>query len=75
MLSNQVEFFRSLLNQCGREFSNAEIESKLNLDLQPKGRFNIGVAGRGESLSPDQKNRILTLLTYYPEVNFDLIIR
>lgn len=75
MVSNQVEFFRSLLKQCGHEFSKAEIESKLNLDLQPKGRFNKGVVGRGEKLSSDQKNRILTFLTYYPEVDFDLIIR
>lgn len=75
MVNDQIEFFRSLLEHCGYKFSEHEIESKLNLDLQPEGRFNKGVVGRGNRLSQDQKNRILALLTYYPEVNFDMIIR
>lgn len=75
MVSNQVEFFKSLLEHCNLDASAYEIESKLNLDIQPKGRLNKGVVGRGEKLSQDQRNRVLNLMTYNPEVNFDLITR
>lgn len=74
MLSDEKDFFCSLLDYCGKHQDIKFIGQKLDVNLQPKGRFNKGLAGRGSELTKSQKDRILNLLEYYPDVNFDRII-
>jgi hypothetical protein len=81
MKENKIEYFKKILNYCGfnksdEEIENAVAESERGESSVLKGdiRFNKGVTGRGESLlSSAQKQKIIDLSKYYPWVDFSRI--
>lgn len=78
-IPNQEKIIRQILDffniknpkQLPEEVINSyrsKIEANQNVN-----RFNIGVVGRGENLSFEQKGRIKKFTTYYPDVDFSFI--
>lgn len=75
MVENPPEFFKRVFEYCGHDFSESEIAEKLDIKRQPEGRFNKGVVGRGSELSQSQQDRIIKYTEYYPDINFDQVLK
>ena len=62
---------RRIVAYLGLSRSAAEIEEALRTAAGTATRLNVGRPGRGaELLTPEQKDRIARLRTYYPQVDF-----
>ncbi len=76
MIADKPTAVERVLNFCGLSAGIPNIEKVIGESESDTraNRFNKGVAGRGkESLSPDQKERIIRLARHYPKNDFSCI--
>jgi hypothetical protein len=64
---------KRILDWIGIEKTDDEIHSSILSAAQKKTRKNVGISGRGVILSNEQKQKIRTMASYYPQIDFSIL--
>jgi hypothetical protein len=71
MREDPVTTIATITKTAGKEFGRQAIERAVDSVSAAKARFNVGIAGRGESLNREAREMLLEMLRLYPEARYD----
>jgi hypothetical protein len=65
---------KRIAEAAGMRVTEVEIEAAVDNAFKSRPRFNVGVSGRGEKLRHEVKEKVLTLASYYPEIEWTPVL-